>query len=297
MAKRLNEEEVSRRISKISNGSLEYVGGYKNKDEIITLKHLQCGSVFDRIAGNILHQKVISCPTCEPDKFVRTTDRLRSLLEERGIALISCGNPGDRYQATVKLRCGCISKRGIGALLSSTNSPSCRKCTDAKYKVSEHEISVKLKSLKYGSFTLVPEGRGTVRKRSVICDKCETLFKENISNLVNRGGKCKNCFGSVKSVKEEFVAILLNDLEINFQREFRIENKPFDFYLPSYNLLIEYDGEGHFRSSDESIFSAKNDEIKNDLAEVYGYSLLRIPYTESVTKTLLNFLERSTTIL
>jgi very-short-patch-repair endonuclease len=57
----------------------------------------------------------------------------------------------------------------------------------------------------------------------------------------------------------------------------------FDFYIPSLNTVVEYDGEQHFRPSDK--FGGKkfettveNDLIKNNYCKDKGIKLVRIPY-------------------
>ena len=65
---------------------------------------------------------------------------------------------------------------------------------------------------------------------------------------------------------------------------------PFDFFLPEYKLLIEIDGEGHYRpchfnqiSDDKAretfIITKKHDKIKDDYCANNKIALLRIPYT------------------
>jgi very-short-patch-repair endonuclease len=63
----------------------------------------------------------------------------------------------------------------------------------------------------------------------------------------------------------------------------------FDFYIPSANLLIEYDGEQHFRrgkmgkhyvSATELREVQRRDSIKTDYAKRRGIRLLRIAYTD-----------------
>jgi len=59
---------------------------------------------------------------------------------------------------------------------------------------------------------------------------------------------------------------------------------PFDFYLPDYNLCIEYDGIFHY----EDIFDKpydfktgkKRDKIKTKYCKDNNINLLRIPYWE-----------------
>lgn len=64
---------------------------------------------------------------------------------------------------------------------------------------------------------------------------------------------------------------------------------PFDFYLPSYNIVIELDGEQHFKpvrfggiSHKEAIEQFKirklHDKIKNQFCKNNNIRLVRIPY-------------------
>lgn len=70
---------------------------------------------------------------------------------------------------------------------------------------------------------------------------------------------------------------------------------PFDFYLPDYNLCIEYDGEQHFRPIE--LFGGKegfdkrkhHDDIKNQYCKTNSIHLLRIPYFKNVEEELDNF--------
>jgi very-short-patch-repair endonuclease len=70
----------------------------------------------------------------------------------------------------------------------------------------------------------------------------------------------------------------------------------FDFYLPDYNILIEYDGRQHFESVDlfggqEGFERRKlNDEIKNKYCIKNGIHLLRISHLEDVDSKLNDFL-------
>ena len=72
----------------------------------------------------------------------------------------------------------------------------------------------------------------------------------------------------------------------------------FDFYIPSHNLLLEYDGEAHFEpvywSKSITIEQARKrfttqqyrDALKTEWALQNKYTLLRIKYGEDVEKIL-----------
>ena len=73
---------------------------------------------------------------------------------------------------------------------------------------------------------------------------------------------------------------------------------PFDFYLPTYNILIEYDGEQHFKpieyfgGQEKFELQQKHDKIKNEYCEKNNIPLLRIPYFKynNIEEELNNFL-------
>jgi hypothetical protein len=107
-----------------------------------------------------------------------------------------------------------------------------------------------------------------------------------------RGSGCPRC---LESKGEVLIGKLLHSMEINFIRQKKFEdckgtNKircrrlPFDFYLPNYNTIIEYDGKQHYEPID--IFGGKEgyerikvyDEIKNKYCDDNGIKMIRIPY-------------------
>jgi len=112
--------------------------------------------------------------------------------------------------------------------------------------------------------------------------------KVNIRKLINGRGctKCKISKGEIKIMK------YLDDNKIKYihQKIFNecknIKPLPFDFYLPSYNLLIEYDGKQHYKAvrkfGGKKAFESQKirDEIKNKYCIENNIKLLRIKYSE-----------------
>jgi very-short-patch-repair endonuclease len=119
----------------------------------------------------------------------------------------------------------------------------------------------------------------------IICPK-HGEFKQTPSN--HRSGKgCPSC---TESKGELRIRNFLTDSKIEFypQHAFKkCKNKrklSFDFYIPSKNLLIEYDGIQHYQvgvfGSGEDRYNKQiiNDQIKTNFANANGIQLLRIPY-------------------
>jgi very-short-patch-repair endonuclease len=109
------------------------------------------------------------------------------------------------------------------------------------------------------------------------------------------GQGCPKCN---ESKGEQQIAKYLDDYKINFVRQKKYDeckNKiclPFDFYLTDFNILIEYDGIGHF-SPIEAFggvnafeYRQRNDTIKNKFVQDNNIKLLRIKYNEKINKKL-----------
>lgn len=119
------------------------------------------------------------------------------------------------------------------------------------------------------------------------CKKCGYVWESSAHTMVAYGKKCPNCEHASKG--EAKVGEILEDWGIKFNGQHRFRNcydlrpLPFDYYLPEYNVCIEYDGEQHFRkinhwSNYEK--TIKHDQMKNEFCINNNIPLIRIPYWE-----------------
>lgn len=91
---------------------------------------------------------------------------------------------------------------------------------------------------------------------------------------------------------EKFIKIYLEKNNVDFIQEHRFDDckykksLPFDFYIPKYNLCIEFDGEQHFKAfnhfggKEKLKLTQTRDNIKNKYCKDNSINLLRIPYWE-----------------
>jgi len=114
------------------------------------------------------------------------------------------------------------------------------------------------------------------------------------------GCGCPKCSHGI-SRGEKRIQKYFDENNVKYEREKRFDDLcgltknsrlRYDFYLPDYNTLLEYDGEQHFMPInvkgrlDELAIHVKheatkvNDKKKNKYAKKNGYKLVRIPYTE-----------------
>lgn len=125
------------------------------------------------------------------------------------------------------------------------------------------------------------------------CKKCKHHWYANPNNILNGKG-CPNC----KSSKGELEIIRHLDANgIEYIREYSfadckyIHTLPFDFYLPNFNICIEYDGLQHFepctfggisvqQATDNLEITHTKDNIKTTYCRDNNIKLIRIPYWE-----------------
>lgn len=125
-------------------------------------------------------------------------------------------------------------------------------------------------------------------KLQLMCDKGH-YFESTFDNFKSNGSRCPKCN---RSIGEERVSYYLSKHTIKYAEQYRFDEckfkytLPFDFYLPDYNILIEYDGIQHFEiieyfgGLDGFIETKIRDTIKNDYCKKNNIQLLRIPYWE-----------------
>lgn len=133
--------------------------------------------------------------------------------------------------------------------------------------------------------------------------KCKCLRDGNIVEVASGHliqGHTKSC-GCCNSFGEANIQKILQENNVVFEREKSFDdlrgernNKyRYDFYLPEYNRLVEFDGEQHYIYLDAG-WSTKeylektqeNDKTKNEYALSNNIYLVRIPYTERDNITL-----------
>lgn len=123
-----------------------------------------------------------------------------------------------------------------------------------------------------------------------VCDCGSTIITRGTSLTSGHALSCGECGKSSKG--EAMIAILLKENNIPFVREKTFDGLVapdggrklrFDFYIPSMNACIEFDGLQHV--IDTPYFGGldyikQRDKLKNDFCLENGISLYRIPYSE-----------------
>lgn len=261
---------------------------------------------FEVLPANFL--KGTGCPHCSSEEHV---ELMKSASFRKDIVKSFVAIHGERYDYSkvdyqglgkkVEIIC---KKHGSFYQLPSIHleNKGCQKCgavdrADAQ-RLTQEEVLSRFKELHgdrfdYSQFRYIDNKTKSI----IICREVgHGPFKMRASSHFEEQG-CPKC---ADPKGERRIAKWLNDHKIEHIQQFSIlppnaRNNSFrlryDFLLPEINLLIEYDGEQHYRpvrfhgmSEAKSIeifeITQKRDRAKNRWAKKNGYALLRISYTE-----------------
>jgi very-short-patch-repair endonuclease len=176
----------------------------------------------------------------------------------------------------------------------------CKQCaldnrTDTKYKFINKANNIHNFKYNYDKVDYI-----TCRKKVIITCLIHGDFTQKPRDHINNKQGCPIC---KESKGELLVSNILTELNIKFDRQKSFTNLKykyllyFDFYLPDYNICIEYDGEQHFRSieywgGDKQFEIIKlRDNLKSEYCKDNNINLLRLKYGKSeIKENIINFL-------
>ena len=206
-----------------------------------------------------------------------------------------------QYNSTKSIIKLCCKKHGefnttYPTLKLKTGCPDCKKENGRGRRI--YDLKYIQDIAKYNNCKCIStKYKGLDNRYDFICEN-NNHFTTTLRMLVNDNKKvwcnCKLCNPKRISKAEDIIADYLNENNIFYITEKRFDdcksdkNRPlrFDFYLPDYNICIEYDGKHHYEPikyfGGEIVYERTivNDVLKNKYCEDNNIKLIRIPYTE-----------------
>ncbi len=170
----------------------------------------------------------------------------------------------------------------------------CPKCSKTN-KLTTDTFKIKAKIIHDDKYDYsLSEYVNTFTKIKIICKKHGVFEQRPNDHLSNRG--CLICNNS--KGENKLIELLTNDnIPFVHQKRFydckNIKPLPFDFYLPTYNLCIEYHGRQHyepvkaFGGEIDFLKRIHNDKIKKQYCQEKKIKLIIIKYTDNIV---LNFI-------
>lgn len=285
MANKFTIEDYKERIELLFpqwNYEIIEFNGYKKPAKVLCK---DCGTLleFNRAANITRKNNVCKCY----HRFANFHDKLHYLSEKCNFTILK-DDANEQYKTIRCNRCGTVMTRSIVSILNTpTHCDCCNKYREGISHYTQEEIQVKLDEQFYKEYELI-EYHGVSKEALLKHKNCGFIFKiRQLSDLFNgRNRGCPKCY-QFKSKGEQSIMRFLEDNKIKYipQKSFAPLNKSkyrFDFFLPEFNLAIEYQGEQHFYNThwfhDDLNSTQKRDEVKRNYCKENNIELLEIPY-------------------
>lgn len=288
--KGLTEEQFLERLEELQPQLNFKMEGYINSSKPAIFTCNDCGYVTKRTrAKSIWFTK--ACKGCVGGDFKNNNKGLLQIIEGNGCKLIQGEYETEATPLLIKFKCGHEDTSSWAQLRPKfkLGLQECRRCgnqkANNKRKLKEDKIQERLNSHPYGKFTATSflkkensEYRLTVK--CLCCGKEEEDVSYHSFMKRKSGCSCSG-FHDQLSSGERLLGLLLDDISVRYIRQKHFSEAGismfYDFFLPDYNILIEYDGQQHERG-DAHI----KDKFKDQYAADNEYTLYRISHKVSI---------------
>lgn len=308
--KKKKPEEFRREFNDLVGEEYSLLSEYELSSKHVEIKHNICGHKY-KIRPNAF-LKGCRCPNCNGNKSKqKTTEQFKKevydLVGEEYKVL------GEYKTRSTKIKikhtkCGREYYVEPGNFLYKSR---CIECHYESVRIQKEEIDTRVKDILGRDYKVI-EYNGVGQKKSVMKHyKCNKTFEVRLDDVFHRKSGCPYCS---QSRGEDYVESYLKNRNIKYIQQKKFDDLmscrqlSYDFYLPDYNILIEYQGEQHFNpknfggvSKEISIERLKkqkiHDKIKRKYAKEKGYVLLEPTYKLDSLEKVEKYLNTKFTLL
>lgn len=282
---KISIEEFNRRMNELYPKCKYEILCFDSTKQNIRLKCLKCGKVhqFKKIFNVFARINFCSCEK----EFLNIKEKVEYLLKLNNFILLEWKGSGKKVKVQCK-KCKNIQFRFPSEILKSPWY--CKNCNNSETQIMTKEDIQKKIDRKFGKNNYEILNYSGWREKAVIkCESCKLIFKQNIGHFLDGCG-CPKCIRK-RSKGEKEISKWLSDKKIYFKSQYFLSYKDgtrgyADFYLPDYNLIIEYNGEQHYKPNiffkgEENFLHQKERDLKKEKYCIENsIKLLIIPYWE-----------------
>src|SRR5699024_7358326 len=248
MTKKKTHEDFVKDVYNLVGDEYTVVGKYTLSKNKVELRHNECGELWEVKANNFINGN-----RC---KYCREKSKIKNKCLKHKTVFTS--SPSNALRKNKKFLC-----------------PSCVGENSNEYqKKSIEELIKNLKDKHNDRIILEGEYVNTHTKTLFKCTECSKTFNSEPNQVIRLSG-CPYCNSSKG---ELLIDDLLTENNIYFEREKRFDDcrykkaLPFDFYIPSINTLIEFDGLQHTKPIEffGGIEAFKETQIRDSIKTKYA---------------------------
>ena len=299
--KRTHEEFVDK--MKNINPNILILGEYINASTKIECKCLidGCNHIWSAKPSHLLDGH--GCPKCAHRKLGENHKLSNDVFVQRiaklhpNLRLLS-----EYIDSNTKVKYECLIDGYIGfSLPYNLERCGCPRCSNAE-RYTTQSFREKILSLNPDIY-VVGEYKGSTEKIECLC-LCDGCHWFTEPRLLIAGYGCPQCY---ETKGEKDIRLWLEKYNVNYKYQQTFDEckdkrlLPFDFYLPEYNIAIEYQGRQHYEPVDFAgkgmehaqqhlEYIIRHDNIKKQYCIDNNINLLCIRYDEDIEEVLINFL-------
>lgn len=278
----------------------ELISEYVRSSDDMTFRCKNCGYEWTTNGYSMIHAKN-DCPKCSNYKK-KTPEEFKELVEKMGKVYVV--GEYKTVKENVLVRCKYCGYEYYGNPSVLLSGGGCRKCSDIRngenLKLTTEEFLFRNRNSLNENVILLSEYNGVFSPIKCQCNICNNIWLTTPSSL-KQGSGCPECAMSHGEIE---ISKYLKEHSIPFEMQKKFadllgvynSNLAFDFYVESKNLLIEYQGEQHYKSVDhfggirKFKIQQEHDLRKREYAKEHNILLLEIRFDEDIKKKLSNYI-------
>lgn len=282
-----NDEFVKEMYEKHPN--IEILSEYIKASEKISCRCKICGYIWSATARSLSHGT--GCMQCGYESMKKKVRKSHQIfveeLQEINSNIILLEEYINNY-TKIKVKCKICNHEWNPFPTGLLSGHGCPECSRYNIMLSENEFFDRINFCSNNTIIIHNSYNGLLLDYVCECKKCGNIWETKGAHLI-RGHACPKC---KSSRGERIICSILDNhkIEYYFQKSFYelkgVGNKPlsYDFYIPKYNLLIEFQGIQHditndfFGGEKQFKIQQEHDKRKREYAKQNNINLLEIWY-------------------
>ena len=291
--RRVTNDEFLTKFNNLWDGKLTPLSTYEKRHTPILVRCNICGHQWESLPHNLLHGE--GCPRCCKD--IHNTNDVIAFLERNHYSCsLAQGEEYTNYYTKMEFVCACGNHFTTSFASLRKTYGVCKECSAlicrTKQLLSQNKAEEVVFNATGGEYELVGTYAGYSKQTTFKHVSCGHTFDARFDHLVSGATLCRVCFNN-KSRGELAISKWLAANHIAFEEQKRFSDccgdkktLPFDFYISSLNVAIEFQGEQHyapiklFGGEGEFEKRVRYDAIKKNFCDANGIRLICIPYWE-----------------
>lgn len=290
------DNEFKQEIYDLVGNEYTFLDPYVNSKTKLRVKHNKCGNIYKVTPDNFLMGR--RCPYCSAEITNKTDTRFKkevfNLVGNEYVFLDTYVNSNTKIKVK-HIKCGKTYKVKPNNFLRGQRCPY---CIGGNIKKMDKQFKNEVKNLVGNEYTFLDSYVNRETKIRVKHNSCGSIYEVEPGNFLS-GTRCPYC-NSPKG--ETIISKILDSLHIKYEYQKTFDDlrdtQPlsYDFFIPTQNILIEYQGQQHYQPIDHFGGKArfkiqhKHDKMKADYAKSNNYKLIAVPYTKDTFSKIKKYL-------